>query len=94
MKYVIEGKGKGLFALRSFQKGDKVLIERLVLKFDYGFNARENVIDDYEQLPESIQSAIDDLHMVNADHYSRSLSVPTIWPTLNYESFATDSHFL
>lgn len=70
-----EVKGKGLFALRSFQKGDKVLIERPVLKFDDGFNARENMIDDFEQLPESIQSAIDDLHMVNADHYSRSLGL-------------------
>ena len=72
----VDKKGLGVFAKRSFLKGDKIMVERPV------FSTRENSgpldwENNYMQLPNSIKAAINALHKVSVDHYSRALRLPT-----------------
>jgi hypothetical protein len=56
-----DGKGMGIFAKRSFEKGEKILVERPVIRVDHTGNLKAMNRQFDAQLP-SVQSAIENLH--------------------------------
>lgn len=71
-----EGRGKGVFALRPFRSGDKILVERPVIVISEEIDPFLSVTLEYNKLPDSIKAAVDDLYKLPLDHFVRVFNLP------------------
>ena len=72
-----QSRGKGVFAMRPFSVGDKILAERGVLHLQSLADSQEEdmpeVVKQFEQVPHAVQKAVSSLHPQDIDNISDAI---------------------